>query len=113
MSRISPRLRAATPLRIAALGGFGPSQARPQQAPIDGAALLVQLASVAAWAALDHQLTPDGVALVALRIAALGGFGPSQARPQQAPLDGAALVALVDLVAARPQGRATQAAEQQ
>ena len=47
-SRISPRLRAATRLRIAALGGFGPSQARPQQAPIDGAALLVMLASVAA-----------------------------------------------------------------
>ena len=92
---ISPRLRAVTRLRIAALGGFGPSQARPQQAPIGGAALLVQLASFTAGAALDHQLTPDGVALVALRYAALGGFGPSQARPQQAPVDGAALVALV------------------
>ena len=87
-------------LRIAALGGFEPSQARPQQAPIDGAALLVQLASVAAWAALDHQLTPDGVALVVLRIAALGGFGPSQARPQQAPLDGGTLVVAMASVAA-------------
>ena len=56
---------------------------------------MVVVASVAAWAALGHQLTPDGVALVALRIAALGGFEPSQARPQQAPVDGAALVALV------------------
>ena len=63
---ISPRLRAATRLRIAALGGFGPSQARPQQAPFVGAALMVMLASVAAWAALDSQLTPDGAALVAL-----------------------------------------------
>ena len=72
------------------------------------------VASVAAsLAALGLQQTPDGVALVALRIAALGGFGPSQARPQQAPLDGAALVALVNLVPARLQGRATRAAEQQ
>ena len=47
-------------------------------------------------AALGLQLTLAGVALVALRIAALGGFEPSQARPQQAPLDGAALVALVE-----------------
>ena len=46
-------------------------------------------------AAMDHQLTLDGVALAVLRIAALGGFGPSQARPQQAPVDGATLVALV------------------
>ena len=95
MSIISPRLRAATHMRFTALGGFAPSQARPQHAPLDGAALVVVLASVAIWAALDPQLTPDGVALVALRIAALGGFGPSQARPQQAPVDGAALVALV------------------
>ena len=97
---ISPRLRAVTRLRIAALGGFGPSQARPQQAPLDGAALVVVLASVAAWAALDPQLTPDGVALVALRIAALGGFGPSQARPQHALLDRATLVVVVASVAA-------------
>ena len=54
------------------------------------------MASVAAWAALDSQQTPDGVALMALRIAALGGFGPSQARPQQAPFEGAALVALME-----------------
>ena len=53
-------------LRYAALGGFGPSQARPQQAPLDGAALVVVMAAVAAWAALDPQLTPDGAALVAL-----------------------------------------------
>ena len=53
-------------LRIAALGGFEPSQARPQQAPLDGAALMVVMASVAAWAALDPQLTLDGAALVAL-----------------------------------------------
>ena len=54
-SRISPRLRATTRLRVMALGGFGPSQARPQQTPLDGSALLVILASVAAWAAMDHQ----------------------------------------------------------
>ena len=84
-SRNSPRLRAATCLRISALGGFEPSQARPQQAPLDGAALVVVLASVAAWAALDPQLTPDG----------------------------AALVSLLDLVAARMQGQATRAVEQQ
>ena len=97
---ISPRLRAATRLRIAALGGFGPSQARPQQAPLVGAALVVMLASVAAWAALDHQLTPDGVVLMDLRITALGGFEPSQARPQQAPFEGAALVVMLASVAA-------------
>ena len=57
----------------------------------------VPIHDAASWAALGPQLTPfGGVALVALRIAALGGFGPSQARPQQAPLDGAALVALVE-----------------
>ena len=77
-----------------ALGGFKPSQARPQQAPLVGAALVVVLPSVAAWAALEHQVTHRWVAPVALRYAALGGFGPSQARPQQAPLVGAALVAL-------------------
>ena len=38
--RISPRLRAAAGLRFAALGGFGPSQARPQQARFEGAALM-------------------------------------------------------------------------
>ena len=59
---------AATRLRIAALGGFGPSQARPQQALLDGAALVALVeASVAAWAALDLQLTPAGVAHVALQ----------------------------------------------
>ena len=52
------------------------------------------LPSFAAWAALEHQVTHHRVALVALRYAALGGFGPSQARPQQAPLVGAALVTL-------------------
>ena len=89
---ISPRLRAATRLRLAALGGFKPSQARPQEAPLVGAALVVVLPSVAAWAALDHQQAPlVGAALVALRVAALRGFGPSQARPQQAPIVGAAL----------------------
>ena len=49
----------------------------------------------ASLAALGPQQTHRWVALVALRIVALGGFEPSQARPQQAPLDGAALVALV------------------
>ena len=34
---------------------------------------------------------------MALRCAALGGFEPSQARPLQGPLAGAALVALVGL----------------
>ena len=55
---ISPRLRAATRLRFAALGGFEPSQARLQQAPLVGAVLLVVLPSVAAWAAMDHQQAP-------------------------------------------------------
>ena len=54
-------------LRIAALGGFGPSQARPQQAPLDGATLVVVMASGAApLAAWEPPLTPDGAALVAL-----------------------------------------------
>ena len=44
---ISPRLRAATHVRSAALGGFAPSQARPQQAPLVGAALVVVETSVA------------------------------------------------------------------
>ena len=57
---------------------------------------MVVLPSVAAWAALEHQVTHRWVAPVALRYAALGGFGPSQARPQQAPLVGAALVALAE-----------------
>ena len=39
---------AQMPLRITALGGFGLSQARPQQAPLDGAALVVVMATVAA-----------------------------------------------------------------
>ena len=67
-------------MRFVALGGFESSQARPQQAPLVGAALETVLPSVAAP--------------VALRYTALGGFGPSQARPQQTPLVGAALVAL-------------------
>ena len=67
-------------LRVAALRGFGPSQARPQHAPLVGAAFVVVLPSVAAP--------------VALRYAALAGFGAYQARPQQTPLVGAALVAL-------------------
>ena len=51
--------------------------------------------SVAVWTALGHQQAPfDGAALVALRYVALAGFGPYQARPQHAPLVGAALVAL-------------------
>ena len=83
-------------LRVAALRGFGPSQARPQQTPLVGVVLVVVLPSVAAWAALEHQVTHHRVALVAVRYAALGGFGPSQARPQQAPLVGAALVALAE-----------------
>ena len=68
-------------LRYAALAGFGPCQARPQQAPLVGAAL-------------EHQVTHCWVPLVALRYEALAGFGPNQARPQQTPLVGAALVAL-------------------
>ena len=92
---LSPRLRAVTRLRITALGGFGPSQARPQQAPLDGAALMVVMASVAAWAALDPQLTPDGATLVAL----------VKDSHRQA-LYWATLVTLVAPVAARPQRRA-------
>ena len=46
-SIISPRLRAATHTRFAALGGLVPSQARPQQAPFVGAALVTVLPSVA------------------------------------------------------------------
>ena len=70
-------------MRCAAPGGFGPSWARPQLAPLDGAALVVAIASVAALAALDFQ-----EAQMPLRIAALGGFEPSQARPQQALFEG-------------------------
>ena len=73
----------------------------------------VPIHDAASWAALGPQQTHRWVTLMALRIAALGGFEPSQARPQQAPLDGAALVALVDLVPAHLQGGATRAAEQQ
>ena len=54
---ISPRLRAATRLRIAALGGFRPSQARPQQAPLVGAALV-------ALAGGGHQQALCGAALM-------------------------------------------------
>ena len=56
--------------------------------------LVMVLPSVAAWAALEHQVTHRWVPLVALRYAALAGFGPYQARPQQTPLVGAALMAL-------------------
>ena len=83
-------------MRFAALGGFKPSQARPQQAPLVGAALM-------ALAGGGHQQALWGAALVAvtrLRIAALGGFGPSQARPQQAPFEGAALVVAMASAAA-------------
>ena len=45
---LSPRLRAVTQMRFMALGGFGSSQARPQQAPLVGAALETVLPSVAA-----------------------------------------------------------------
>ena len=103
-------------LRYAALAGFGLYQAGPQQTPLVGAALValardghqqalcgaalvVTMTSVAAWAALDPQLTPDGAALVAL----VGGS-------HRQALCWAALVSLVDLVAARLQGRATRAA---
>ena len=62
-------LVAATRLRIAALGGFGLSQARPQQAPLDGAALVVAMASVAALlAALDLQQASGEAALMALQL---------------------------------------------
>ena len=94
-SIISPRLRAVTHMRFPALGGLEPSQARPQQAPLVGAALETVLPSVAARAALGHQQAPFvGAALVALRYAALAGFGAYQARPQQTLLVGAALAAL-------------------
>ena len=81
-------------LGVAALRGFGPSQARPQHAPLVGAALETVLPSVAARA-LGHLQAPFvGAALVALRYAALAGLGAYQARPQQTPLVGVALVAL-------------------
>ena len=57
-------LVAVTRLRIMALGGFEPSQARPQQAPFDGAALVVAIASVAALAALDLQQASGEAVLV-------------------------------------------------
>ena len=44
---LSPRLRAATRMRFAALRGFGPSQERPQQTPLVGVALVVVETSVA------------------------------------------------------------------
>ena len=60
----------------------------------NGAALVALVeASVAAWAALDPQLTPDGAALVAL----------AEGSHRQA-LCKATLVSLVDLVPARLQG---------
>ena len=46
---------------------------------------------ISSWASPLGEPVSD---LDRLRIEALGGFGPSQARPQQAPIDGAALVAL-------------------
>ena len=46
-SKFSPRLRAATHMRSAALGGFAPSQARPQQTPLVGVALVDVETSVA------------------------------------------------------------------
>ena len=73
----------------------------------------VPIQDAASWTALGPQQTHCWVALVALRIAALGGFEPSQARPLQAPLAGAALVALVGLAPARLQGRAARVAGQQ
>ena len=87
-------------MRFAALGGFEPSQARPQQAPLVGAALVVVVPSVAAWAALGHQQAPIiGAALMVLRVVALAGFEPYQARPQQTPLVGVALVVVETSVA--------------
>ena len=81
-------------MRFAALGGLEPSQARPRQAPLVGAALKTVLPSVAARAALGHLQAPFvGAALVALRYAALAGLGAYQARPQQTPLVGVALMA--------------------
>ena len=77
---------AVTRLRIAALGGFGPSQARPLHAPLDGAALTEAMAFVAALAAQDPQPTPDGAAFVAL----------IEGKHQQAPY-WATLVSLVPL----------------
>ena len=74
-------------LRIEALGGFGPSQARPQQAPLDRAALMVVMASVAALAALDYQLTLGGAAPLEV-VASLAAQDP-----QLAP-DGAALMTI-------------------
>ena len=57
-SRISPRLRAATHMRFAALGGLDSSQARPQQAPLVGAALEKVLPSVAARCCLGTSASP-------------------------------------------------------
>ena len=50
---------------------------------------------------------------MALRCAALGDFEASQARPLQAPLAGAALVALVGLAPTRLQELVAQVAGQQ
>ena len=69
---------------------------RPRGSPV-GVAGGVPSHGAAFLAALGPQQTHHWVALVALRYAALGGFKPSQARPLQAPLAGAALVALVGL----------------
>ena len=82
----APFARAApVALRYATLAGFGPGQASPQHAPLDGASLV-------ASAREEHLQAPFvGAALVALRYAALAGFGPDQAPPRQPPLDGGAL----------------------
>ena len=88
-------------MRFVALGGLEPSQARPQQAPLVGAALETVLPSVVARAALGHPQAPIvGAALVALGVAALRSFGCSQARPKHAPLVGAAFVVVLPSVAA-------------
>ena len=70
-------------LRYAALAGFGPYQARPQQAPLVGAALVAlagdEHQQALGWAALVTPVTPATAPLVAAGGSEVpGGIGASQ-----------------------------------
>ena len=101
-------------LRYVALGGFGPSQARPQQAPLVGAALMalaggghqqalwgaalvVTMTSVAAWAALNIQQASGEVAPLTMEASVAAALAARI--PQPAP-DGAAFTVVMASVAA-------------
>ena len=111
---VLPSVAAPVALRYAALGGFGPSQARPQQAPLVGAALValaggghqqalwgaalvVTMTSVAAWAALNMQQASGKVAPLMMEASVAAALATRI--PQPAP-DGAAFAVVKASVAA-------------